>query len=149
MKRRQSGFSLIELLFSVLILGVGIAGMTRGVTAALSANKESEIQTKATLFAAGRIELMRSEGFYISGETEGDCGVAVPGHSWQTTLQETDSEGLFHMVVRIVPTNAIDRITVSLETMLFEPPVGLTSSTDRKNARQNERQSQRQNQQPQ
>lgn len=149
MKRRQAGFSLIELLFSVLILGVGIAGMTRGVTAALSANKESEIQTKATLFAAGQIELIRSEGFYVSGENEGECGIAVPGHSWQSSLTETDSEGLFHVVVSIVPTNALDRVTVSLETMLFEPPLGLTSTTDRKNARQNERQSQRQAQQPQ
>ena len=148
MNRSQAGFSLIELMFALMILAVGIAGMARGVTASLSASKESEIQTKAALFAAGRIELLRAEGFYIQGEEEGDCGIAVPGHSWQQTITETEPEGLYEVSIEIIPTNAVDRISFRLDTMLFEPPLGLNSSTDRENARRTERQSERQSQTP-
>src|SRR3954453_14697321 len=46
------GFSLIEVMVAVLILGVAVAGMVQGITAALSSSKESELQTTAALIAA-------------------------------------------------------------------------------------------------
>ncbi len=149
MKRGQSGFSLVELLFAIMILGVGIAGMARGITASLSSSKESEIQTKAALFASSRIELLRAEGFLIPGEETGECGLTLPGHGYTQTLTEVEPEGLYEVSLTIAPTNSLDRITFKLETMLFDPPIGLDSTTDRENARREERQSQRQENQQQ
>lgn len=149
MKRSQAAFSLVELLFAIMILGIGIAGMARGVTASLTSSKESEIQTKAALFASSRLELLRAEGFLIEGEDTGECGIALPGHGWTQTLTETEPEGLFLVTLTISPTNALERTAFKLETMLFDPPIGLDSSTDRENARRNERQTQRQENSPQ
>ena len=123
MKRRQAGFSLIEIMFSLLILGVGIAGMARGVTASLSASKESEIQTRAALFAAGRIEFVRADGYYSAGEDEGECGIALPGYLWKQTMIETEQEGLFHVTVTVVNPPDSERPIFKLETLLFEPPL--------------------------
>ena len=144
MKRSQSGFSLIELLFAVLILGVGIAGMARGITASLSASKESEIQTKAALFAAGRMEFLRADGYYIAGSDEGECGVTLPGYVWQQTLTEsTQHQGLFDVVIKILPNSESEVSVFTLETRLYDPPIGINSTADRENARDNERRSER------
>ncbi|MDC0325314.1 prepilin-type N-terminal cleavage/methylation domain-containing protein [bacterium] len=138
MKHCQSGFSLTELLFAVLILGVGIAGLARGLTSSLSASKESEIQTKAALFAAGRMEFIRAEGYYIAGTEEGECGATLPGYAWEQTLTETDHEGLFQVEVKVLRELGSETSIYVLETLLFEPPSGLSSSADKENARTND-----------
>ena len=51
--KRNAGFSLIEVMCAVLILGIGIAGLTQGITTALASSKEAEVQTAAALLAAG------------------------------------------------------------------------------------------------
>ena len=53
---RNSGFSLVEVMCAILILGIALAGLTQGVTTALTSSKESELQTTAALFAAGLVE---------------------------------------------------------------------------------------------
>jgi prepilin-type N-terminal cleavage/methylation domain-containing protein len=40
----KAAFSLIEVLCAILILGVAMAGLTRGITTALSSTKESEVK---------------------------------------------------------------------------------------------------------
>lgn len=139
MKHTQAGFSLTELLFAVLILGVGIAGLARGVTASLSSSKESELQTKAALFAAGRIEFLRADGYYIAGTEEGECGMVLPGYVWEQSLKETDQEGLFHVEIKVLRLAGAETSIYTLETMLFEPPSGLTSSADKENAKTNDK----------
>src|SRR5579863_4060072 len=59
---RVSGFSLVEILCAVLILGIALTGLVQGVTTGLSSSKESELQTVAALFAAGQMETVRAEG---------------------------------------------------------------------------------------
>lgn len=143
MKSSQSGFSLTELLFAVLILGVGIAGMARGITTSLSSSKESEIQTKAALFAAGRMEFIRADGYYLAGTEEGECGMALPGYTWEQTLTESPQhEGLFDVIIKILPESGSEISIFTLESRLYEPPLGLTSTSDRDNARRNDRNSQ-------
>jgi len=61
-RNRKRGFSLIEVMCAVAILGVALVGLTQGITTALGSNKESELQTTAALLAAGRIETLRAEG---------------------------------------------------------------------------------------
>ena len=72
--RCKSGFSLVEVMCAILILGIALAGLTQGVTTALTSSKESELQTTAALYAAGQIESLRAEGYLSDGETQGDCG---------------------------------------------------------------------------
>ena len=71
---RYSGFSLVEVICAMLILGIGLVGLIEGVTVALKTSKDSELHTTAALIAGGRIELLRAEGYLYEGEEEGDCG---------------------------------------------------------------------------
>ena len=48
----RSGFSLIEVMVAILILGIALVGLTQGISTALGSSKESELQTTAAAFGA-------------------------------------------------------------------------------------------------
>ena len=58
----QAGFSLVEVMCAILVLGVALAGLTQAVSLAITSSKDSELQTTAALLAAGVIETLRAEG---------------------------------------------------------------------------------------
>ncbi|HTV42623.1 MAG TPA: prepilin-type N-terminal cleavage/methylation domain-containing protein [Candidatus Sulfotelmatobacter sp.] len=120
----QAGFSLIEVILAVLILGIALVGLTEGVTSALTSSKTSETQTTAAMLAAGQIETLRAEGIYEDGETEGDFGDEFPQYHWtQTIAAESDISGL-HDVDVTVEDNRTGKTLYDLRTMLFELPQG-------------------------
>ena len=88
------GFSLVEVMCAILILGIALVGLTQGITTALSSSKESELQTTAVLLAAGRIEKLRAEGEIEDGLSDGDWGDDFPNYQWKQTITSTDIKGL-------------------------------------------------------
>ena len=136
----NAGFSLIEVMVAILILGIAIAGLTHGITTALASNKEAELQTTAALFAQGRIEELRAEGFLEDGEDEGDCGTALALYRWRQTVARTDIAGL-HEVTVVVVNSKTGQVICDLNTLLFEPPADSTAgaSANRKAARSKRR----------
>ena len=120
--RRNHGFSLVETLLAILILGTGLAGLTHGITAALRASKESELQTKAALFAAGQIETIRAESFILEGETDGDCGPGLANYGWRQTITAGSIEGLYDVEV-VVHESDTGQTVYTLQTLLFDTPI--------------------------
>ena len=125
--RRNSGFSLVEVMCAILILGVALAGLTQGVTTALTSSKESELQTTAALLAAGRIETLRAEGYLTDGVSEGECGEGLAIYRWRQSIASTGIDGL-HDVEVVVENAKSGKAIYELKTMLFEPPVDSTPS---------------------
>ena len=125
--RRNSGFSLVEVMCAILILGIALAGLTQGVTTALTSSKESELQTTAVLFAAGRIETLRAEGYLTDGISEGECGEGLALYRWKQSIGSTGVDGL-HDVEVVVENTKSGKAIYELKTMLFEPPEDSTLS---------------------
>ena len=119
-RRHNAGFSLIEIMVAILILGVALAGLTRGITTALSSNKESELQTAASLIAAGQVETLRAGKMIIDGVTEGDCGEDLPLYQWTQTISPGSLDGLHEVTVVVQGAHSGARI-YELATMLFDP----------------------------
>jgi len=128
-----TGFSLVEVMCAVAILGISLVGLTQGITAALKSSKESEIQTTAAFIAAGQIETLRAEGFILEGETEGACGEGLDLYQWRQSISTTDIEGLYDVQVVVENSNTGKRI-YELQTLLFDPPLlsSFEDSTKRK-----------------
>lgn len=126
--RCASGFSLVEVLCAVLILGVALTGLVEGVTTGLSSSKESELQTVAALFAAGQIETVRAEGDLRDGSTDGDCGEGLSLYRWQQTIRPTDIDGLHDITVTVENAKSGKPI-YELRTLLFEIPEDSHTST--------------------
>ena len=131
----NAGFSLIEVLIAVLVLGVGLVGITQGITTALAASKDAELQSAAALFAAGQLEVLRAEGYVIEGETDGECDGMLASYSWVQNVVETQPEGLFEVTVTIQHTERGEEL-FELKTLLFDPPV---VRDDEEEERRNER----------
>lgn len=123
----RAGFSLIEVLCAILILGIALVGLTHGLTTALSSNKESELQTTAALLAAGRIETLRADGILVDGTEEGDEENLSLYH-WQQTISSTQIEGLHDVKVTVNNAKSGQQI-YELETLLFEAPLSATDQS--------------------
>ena len=119
--RRNSGFSLLEVMCAILILGVALAGLTQGITTALASSKESELQTAAALYAAGLIETLRTEADLTDGDSGGDCGEELPLYRWKQYITAAGIDGL-HGVAVVVEHAKTGQPIYELRTMLFQPP---------------------------
>jgi prepilin-type N-terminal cleavage/methylation domain-containing protein len=119
--RQDSGFSLVEVMCAIVILGIGLVGLTQGITGALSSSKESEVQTAAALIAAGRIETLRAEGYLVDGETEGEGEQGFSLYQWKQSISPTTIDGL-HAVDVTVLNAKTGKTIYELRTLLFDPP---------------------------
>ena len=122
----QAGFSLIEVMVAILILGVALVALTEGVTSALTSSKASELQTTAAMLAAGQIETLRAGGDYPNGESDGDFGDEFPQYRWTQTIADSDVDGL-HEVDVVVQDSQSGKDLYDLKTLLFELPQGSNS----------------------
>ncbi|HEX3800344.1 MAG TPA: prepilin-type N-terminal cleavage/methylation domain-containing protein [Verrucomicrobiae bacterium] len=128
--RNDAGFSLIEVMVAILILGIALTGLVHGITTALASSKESELQTVAALFAQGKIEELRATHELDNGDENGDCGTALPLYRWTETIAGTDIAGLHEVSVMVMQAQT-GREIYELKTMLFEPDDDNTSNTNR------------------
>ena len=119
--RRNSGFSLVEVMCAILILGIALAGLTQGVTTALTSSKESELQTTAALVAAGLVETLRAEGNLSDGATEGECGEGLSLYRWKQSITRAGIDGL-HEVDVVVQNAKTGQSIYELQTLLFQAP---------------------------
>jgi len=134
-RHQNAGFSLVEVMCAIIILGIALVGLTQGTTTALSSSKESELQTTAALIAAGKIEVLRAEGYVLDGITEGEGGEGLSLYRWKQSITSTSLDGL-HEVTVVVENSKTGTAIYELRTLLFDPPSYSNSdgSSDRKDS---------------
>ena len=77
MCRSQSGFTLIEVLVSIVILMVGLLGMFQAVNLALNKNIENQLRQKAVAVAEQQLNSLKGRSFSnITGNTSNFVRVA-------------------------------------------------------------------------
>lgn len=129
---RERGFSLIEILCAVTVLGIAIVGLAEGITVSLRMGKEAERYTTAVLLATGRMETIRAEGDFIAGEETGDFGNEFALYTWSQNVVETGLSGLHSVRVEVLLDSTREQL-YELEALLFQMPIlgfdGETSET--------------------
>jgi prepilin-type N-terminal cleavage/methylation domain-containing protein len=124
--RHNAGFSLVEVMVAILILGIALTGLVHGISSALASSKESELQTVPAFFAQGKIEELRASGLIENGDADGDCGKLLPIYRWRESVAATDIPGL-HEVNVVVEHAQTKREIYELKTMVFQPDDDATS----------------------
>lgn len=130
---RRDGFSLIEVLCAILILGVCLVGVMEGITLSLKSSKQAHFHTSAALLAAGQIETLRADGYLYEGEEEGDFGEAAPLYTWTRRVEENDLDGLYDVTVE-VKLKSTEQTVCELSTRLFEMPMDSMFDTNETSA---------------
>jgi prepilin-type N-terminal cleavage/methylation domain-containing protein len=123
----KAGFSLVEVLCAIMILSVALVGLVQGLSTALASNKDSELQTGASLIAAGLIETLRAEGDLTDGSADGECSGALSLYRWKETVSAAGIDGLHEVAVEIEHAKT-GKLIYELRTLLFEPSTGSTPS---------------------
>jgi prepilin-type N-terminal cleavage/methylation domain-containing protein len=127
-RRHQSGFSLIEVMCAILIMGIALVALTHGITTALGSTKDSEVQTIVVGLAAGQIETMRASAILTDGTSEGDFGDNFPRYRWEQTVSPGDVDGL-HQVDVVVKDAKSGATLYKLTTLLFDMDYPSASDT--------------------
>jgi prepilin-type N-terminal cleavage/methylation domain-containing protein len=134
-KPHNGGFSLIEVMCAILIMGVALVALTRGMTTALASTKDSEVQTIVVELAASQMETLRAGGVLTDDTTEGDFGDSFPKYKWEQTVSAGEVDGL-HQVDVVVKDAKSGASLFKLTTLLFDSDYPTTSASE---ARQKER----------
>jgi prepilin-type N-terminal cleavage/methylation domain-containing protein len=130
-RRHNGGFSLIEVMCAILIMGVALVALTHGMTTALASTKDSEVQTTAVALAAGQIETLRAGGVLADGTTEGDFGDSFPRYRWEQTVFPGEVDGL-HQVEVLVKDAKSEATVYRLTTLLFDSDYPGSTASDAK-----------------
>lgn len=99
--KRKRGFSLVETIVAVALLGVGISACVACMGAATRASARAEEYTAVQLLAREKLtelELTPPQ----EGQETGDFGEERPGFFWQTTTVPTDIQDLREVRLEIV-----------------------------------------------
>jgi prepilin-type N-terminal cleavage/methylation domain-containing protein len=131
----RAGFSIVEVMIAMLVLGVGVVGVAEGIGTAVRSSREAQVHSAAALFAEGLIETLRAEGYLTDGVTEGECPTGLDAHRWRRTISPTELAGL-HDVEVVIERQAGGGPVFALRTLLFEVP---SDSPPRDRERQRER----------
>ena len=93
---RARGFSLIELVVALGLLGVGLVGVVRLFPVGLRASKRSEVISKATLLAQQQLEEIKTFGFDALTATPPPFPLAgtAGAYQWLVTIDEVEPPGL-------------------------------------------------------
>lgn len=83
---RTNGFVLLEVLLSLMILGIAVAAFMRSFTQSLAAAKRIEVQSQAALLARKLMDQMEMTP-PADGSSDGDFGTNYPAYTYRVTME--------------------------------------------------------------
>ncbi|HJN16213.1 MAG TPA: type II secretion system protein [Armatimonadota bacterium] len=99
--RRRGGFTLLEVIVSLAIMGVGIVAVIEAYGAAMRLSLQDEFLTTATFLASGKMEEVIKETYITAGQDEGDFGEEFPDFTWSVEIADSEIEGLELVTVTV------------------------------------------------
>ena len=115
---------------AILIMGVALVALTRGLTTALGSTKDSEIQTTVVGLAVGQLEMLRATGD-LTDKTDEGVFDDFPNYRWQQTVSPGGLDGLHQ--VQVTVTDAKSGVTLyKLTTLLFDQYYPSSTDSDAK-----------------
>jgi len=98
---RRSGFTLLEVIVSLAIMGVGIVAVLEAYGAAMRLSLQDEFLTTATFLASGKMQEVMKEPYITAGTDEGDFGEEFEDFRWTVEIADSDIEGLELVTVTV------------------------------------------------
>ncbi|MFN7951954.1 MAG: prepilin-type N-terminal cleavage/methylation domain-containing protein [bacterium] len=84
----HAGFTLLEVLIAVALLGIALIPLLGGMNVSLNLAYSAKMKTIATLLARERMTRVELAGFPELGDTEGDFGENAAAFAWRQSVVE-------------------------------------------------------------
>ena len=128
--RRNGAFTLPEVLAALVLIGLVLPAVMKGVSLALAASDDARRRVEAVGLAENKLaemtaDAMSSQG---SGGGSGDFGDEAPGYQWEATTASVDTS-LTEISVRVTWTARGAERGVSLSTYAYAGTGTSTEST--------------------
>jgi len=117
-KKRETGFTLLEIMITLAIIGIALVAILRSLGMSMDVSNESRNISIATFLAKGKMAEIESQGFPETGETNGDFGDENPGFRWEKSISRIEIEGLRKIVVNILWGEGKSEKKVELVTLI-------------------------------
>ena len=98
--RSHSGFTLVEVLATLVLIGIILPIAMRGVSLARQAEAHARRMSEATSLAEAKLNELVADGTWASGTLSGDFSPEQPDYQWQC-LTATRDYGLTEVVIRV------------------------------------------------
>jgi prepilin-type N-terminal cleavage/methylation domain-containing protein len=90
-RRHRRGFTLVEVLATLVLIGIVLPFAVRGTSVALNTASNAKHVAEAAGLAEAKLAEIVSQGDWATGTTQGDFGQEWPEYKWrvQTTTSDT------------------------------------------------------------
>ena len=122
-RRRQAGFTLIEMVVAIVLLALGVVGALACISSATRSTSISSEYTTAALLAQQKLAEVEAQPEQIQGgEQSGDFGEEYPTFSWRQNTESSSIASLMRVTLSIEwKSGAIPR-QAQFVTYLLTPP---------------------------
>ncbi|MGD1278170.1 MAG: prepilin-type N-terminal cleavage/methylation domain-containing protein [Tepidisphaeraceae bacterium] len=121
--RRRRGFTLIEVLATLMLLAIVFPVMMQGITVAGSVADAARRRTEATGLAQSKLAEIVANGQWQQGNLSGDFGSDWPAYRWEATVQpwtlDNTSQSLQQIDLRVVWTARGRENSVTVTTLAY------------------------------
>jgi prepilin-type N-terminal cleavage/methylation domain-containing protein len=123
--RRRRGVTLVEVLATIVMMGIVLPAAMEGVSVAMQASDTARQRTEASALAEAKLAELVATGDWQFGALSGDFGDAWPEYRWGAMAQDwaTDST-LKEISVRVVWTRRGQERQVALTTLVYQGQTG-------------------------
>ncbi len=120
-KKRQNGFTLIEVLIAIVILSVGLLGMASLTGSIILSNKLSNDLTTATTLSQDKMEDIRADAYgSVASETKVACSTPYAAFQREVTVvNDSPAAGMKTVTVKVY-WGPSDAHNVELKTILSQ-----------------------------
>jgi prepilin-type N-terminal cleavage/methylation domain-containing protein len=92
-RNRRAGFTLIEVLVTLLLIGIVLPAMMHGITLAMHAGDAARHRNDATQLAKSQLaQLVSGTQWASTTNLSGDFSPDWPGYQWKATVQPWDQD---------------------------------------------------------
>ena len=126
---RNAGFSLLEVLIAIVILGFGIVGVMTALTSSITSTKLAEHHAQAVMQASGHVEALLNSAYVNDGERTGTFEPLFPHLTWVEKIEPTELDGLQKITLEISHTQT-KAFLYRLVTQKFTVPLGFEETAE-------------------
>ncbi len=121
MKTHESGFTLIEIMLSIVLIGLVLTTISEFQAKGMDIARETIELTRAALLAKEKM-VEWERGMIPEDGGDGDFGEDFPDYRWNIEVQNTDLEGLQKATLLITWHSGTRNRQFEIESLHFQGP---------------------------